>query len=196
MSFPSARDLAVFFPEFPIFTAGCVPQDAAHQVAVFNDPRMDPFKQKVELEPGVRLLAAMYPGVAGQEPAPVGEQMLQGLFNSFILLAAPQFIVAANIMNSCTISDWLLRFCVAAAGRFRGGLGKIIIGMAVRSLAGAVTEVGARHIPPIRCKPALDRRGRGVAGVGRLRTRAQGRAWRNWRRSSNRGAARCRPIWC
>ncbi len=62
MSITSAQELAVFFPEFSIFTAGYVHQDAAHQVAVFNDPLMDPFKQKVEDELGVKLLSVMYLG--------------------------------------------------------------------------------------------------------------------------------------
>ena len=62
MSITSAQELAEFFPEFSIFTAGYVHQDAAHQVAVFNDPLMDPFKQKVEDELGVKLLSVMYLG--------------------------------------------------------------------------------------------------------------------------------------
>jgi TRAP-type C4-dicarboxylate transport system substrate-binding protein len=62
MSITSAQELAVFFPEFSIFTAGYVLQDADHQVAVFNDPVFDPFKQKVEDELGVKLLAPMYLG--------------------------------------------------------------------------------------------------------------------------------------
>ena len=62
MSITSAQELATFFPEFSIFTAGYVHQDAAHQVAVFNDPLMDPFKQKVEDELGVKLLSVMYLG--------------------------------------------------------------------------------------------------------------------------------------
>jgi TRAP-type C4-dicarboxylate transport system substrate-binding protein len=62
MSITSAQELAVFFPEFSIFTAGYVHQDAAHQVAVFNDPLMDPFKQKVEDELGIKLLTIMYLG--------------------------------------------------------------------------------------------------------------------------------------
>jgi TRAP-type C4-dicarboxylate transport system substrate-binding protein len=49
-------------PEFSIFATGYVHQNAAHQVAVFNDPLMDPFKQKVEDELGVKLLAVMYLG--------------------------------------------------------------------------------------------------------------------------------------
>lgn len=62
MSITSAQELAQFFPEFSIFTAGYVHQDAAHQVAVFNDPLMDPFKQKAEDELGVKLLSVMYLG--------------------------------------------------------------------------------------------------------------------------------------
>jgi TRAP-type C4-dicarboxylate transport system substrate-binding protein len=62
MSITSAQELAQFFPEFSIFTAGYVHQDADHQVAVFNDPLMDPFKAKVENELGVKLLSVMYLG--------------------------------------------------------------------------------------------------------------------------------------
>lgn len=62
MSITSAQELATFFPEFSIFATGYVHQDAAHQVAVFNDPLMEPFKQTVEDELGVKLLAVMYLG--------------------------------------------------------------------------------------------------------------------------------------
>jgi TRAP-type C4-dicarboxylate transport system substrate-binding protein len=62
MSITSAQELGQFFPEFSIFTAGYVHQDAAHQVAVFNDPLMDPFKQTVEEGLGVKLLSVMYLG--------------------------------------------------------------------------------------------------------------------------------------
>ncbi|PSL21372.1 TRAP transporter substrate-binding protein DctP [Shimia abyssi] len=62
MSITSAQELAQFFPEFSIFTAGYVHQDAAHQVAVFNDPLMDAFKTKAEDELGVKLLSVMYLG--------------------------------------------------------------------------------------------------------------------------------------
>lgn len=62
MSITSAQELAQFFPEFSIFTAGYVHQDAAHQVAVFNDPLMEPFKAKAEDELGVKLLSVMYLG--------------------------------------------------------------------------------------------------------------------------------------
>ncbi|BCH25657.1 sialic acid TRAP transporter substrate-binding protein SiaP [Mesorhizobium sp. L-8-3] len=62
MTICSAQELATFFPEFSIFAAGYVHQNAEHQVKVFNDPLMDPFKKKVEDELGVKLLAVMYLG--------------------------------------------------------------------------------------------------------------------------------------
>ena len=67
----------------------------------------------------------VYLMVAGQDIALAGEQILAGLYESFVLLAVPLFIVAANIMNAGTISQRLLQFCVATVGRFRGGLGHV-----------------------------------------------------------------------
>lgn len=61
----------------------------------------------------------------GQDPAIAGEQMVSGLYDSFVLLAVPLFIVAANIMNAGAISERLLKFCVATVGRFKGGLGHV-----------------------------------------------------------------------
>jgi tripartite ATP-independent transporter DctM subunit len=67
----------------------------------------------------------IYLGFAGQDLAIAGETMVQRLFDGFLLLAVPLFIVSANIMNAGTISDRLLKFCVALVGRFRGGLGHV-----------------------------------------------------------------------
>lgn len=73
----------------------------------------------------ILIASLVYLGVAGMDLALAGEKILQGLFNSFILLSVPLFIVAANIMNAGTISDRLLNFCIAMVGRFRGGLGHV-----------------------------------------------------------------------
>ena len=73
----------------------------------------------------IMLAALVYLGMNGMDLALTGEKILQGLYQSFILLAVPLFIVAANIMNAGTISDRLLNFCVAVVGRFRGGLGHV-----------------------------------------------------------------------
>ena len=69
--------------------------------------------------------AIVYLITSGQDIALAGEQILQGLYNSFILLAVPLLIVAANIMNAGSISDRLLQFCRAIVGHFRGGMGHV-----------------------------------------------------------------------
>lgn len=69
--------------------------------------------------------AIAYLAASGQDVALAGEQIIQGVYNSFILLAVPLFIVAANIMNAGAISERLLKFCVAIVGHLRGGLGHV-----------------------------------------------------------------------
>lgn len=71
------------------------------------------------------LAGIVYLVVGGQDIALAAEQALWGLYDSFVLLAVPLFIAAANIMNAGTISDRLLAWCVACVGRFRGGLGHV-----------------------------------------------------------------------
>ena len=53
------------------------------------------------------------------------EQLLNGMYTSYLLLAIPLFILAAEFMNSGSIMDRLLRFCDALVGRFRGGLAQV-----------------------------------------------------------------------
>ena len=65
--------------------------------------------------------------LSGQDVGLVAEQSLNGLFDSFVLLAVPLFIVAANFMNAGTVSDRLLDFSLAMVGRFRGGLAHVNI---------------------------------------------------------------------
>jgi TRAP-type transport system large permease protein len=75
----------------------------------------------------ILIAAFVYLGVNGQGVGIAGKVLMDGLYQSFILLAVPLFIIAANIMNAGTISERLLQFCVAAVGRFRGGLGHVNI---------------------------------------------------------------------
>ena len=67
----------------------------------------------------------VYFGVGGMDMALTGEKIIQGLYKSFVLLAVPLFITAANIMNGGSITDRLLNFCIAVVGRFKGGLGHV-----------------------------------------------------------------------
>jgi tripartite ATP-independent transporter DctM subunit len=69
--------------------------------------------------------AVVYLAVKGQDLGLAAEQIIQGLYDNFVLLAVPLFIVSANFMNAGTISDRLTNWCVALVGRLRGGLGHV-----------------------------------------------------------------------
>lgn len=66
-----------------------------------------------------------YLAIAGRDLSLAGEQMLNQLYQSFVLLAVPLFIYAANVMNAGSVSDRLLRFCLALVGWLRGGLAHV-----------------------------------------------------------------------
>lgn len=71
--------------------------------------------------------AVAYLAIKGQDLGLAAEQIIQGLYDSFVILAVPLFIIAANVMNSGSITMRLNEFCVALVGRFRGGLGHVNI---------------------------------------------------------------------
>lgn len=73
----------------------------------------------------IMIASFVYLSIGGQDIGLSGKILLDGVYSSFILLAVPLFIVAANIMNAGTISDRLLRFCVGLVGRFKGGMGHV-----------------------------------------------------------------------
>ena len=83
--------------------------------------------------------------VTGLDLGTAAEQILNGLFNSYVLLAVPLFILAADLMNIGSLTDRLLQFCLVLVGRFRGGLGHVNIvaniifaGMSGSAIADAV----------------------------------------------------------
>jgi tripartite ATP-independent transporter DctM subunit len=65
--------------------------------------------------------------VKGQDLALIAEQVVNGLFNSYVLLAVPLFVLAANLMNAGTISERIFDFCRLLVGRLRGGLAQVDI---------------------------------------------------------------------
>ena len=76
---------------------------------------------------GIAMLVGtiLYLAFAGWDTSIAAETALQGLYNTYTLLAIPLFILAADIMNVGSLSDRLLRFAQALVGRFRGGLGHV-----------------------------------------------------------------------
>jgi tripartite ATP-independent transporter DctM subunit len=69
--------------------------------------------------------SVLYLLAAGADVGTAAEQVLNGMFTSFLLLAIPLFILAAEFMNVGSVMDRLLRFCNALVGRFRGGLAQV-----------------------------------------------------------------------
>jgi C4-dicarboxylate transporter DctM subunit len=69
----------------------------------------------------------LYLLLAGLDMGTSAEQLLNGLYNSYVLLAVPLFLFAAELMNISAMTGRLLRFCDMLVGRFRGGLGHINI---------------------------------------------------------------------
>jgi len=89
----------------------------------------------------------LYLFVKGIDPGTAAEQLLNGMYSSFLLLAIPLFILAAEFMNAGAIMDRLLRFCNALVGRFRGGLAHVNVvqsiifaGMSGSALADAASS--------------------------------------------------------
>ena len=78
---------------------------------------------------GLSMICAsiLYLLLRGQDMGIVAEQFLNGMYSNYIMLAVPLFILAAEIMNSGTLSERLLRWCDAVVGRFRGGLAQVNI---------------------------------------------------------------------
>src|SRR5438105_12903870 len=96
---------------------------------------------------GLSMICAsvFYVLLAGLDLGTAAEQILNGLFNSYVLLAIPLFILAADLMNIGSLTDRLLQFCLVLVGRFRGGLGHVNVvanmifaGMSGSAIADAV----------------------------------------------------------
>jgi len=69
--------------------------------------------------------SVLYLYLKGFDLGTAAEQLLNGMYTSYVLLAIPLFILAAEFMNSGSITERLLRFCDALVGRFRGGLAHV-----------------------------------------------------------------------
>ena len=67
----------------------------------------------------------LYLALKGMDMGTAAEQLLNGTYSSFLLLAIPLFILAATIMSSGSVMDRLLRFCNAVVGRWPGGLAQV-----------------------------------------------------------------------
>lgn len=69
--------------------------------------------------------SVLYLYLKGMDMGTVAEQLLNGTYSSFLLLAIPLFILAATIMSSGSVMDRLMRFCNALVGHLPGGLAQV-----------------------------------------------------------------------
>ncbi|MGP4080033.1 TRAP transporter large permease [Pseudalkalibacillus sp. R45] len=96
-------------------------------------------------------------GIPYTPEATVSMKMVNGL-DSFVLLAVPLFILAANLMNSGKISEKLINLALAIVGPIRGGLAhaNILVSMMFAGVSGAsqadTAGVGKILIPSMRNK--------------------------------------------
>ncbi len=67
----------------------------------------------------------LYLFLAGLDVGTAAEQLSNGMYGGFVLLAIPLFMLAAEFMTSGSIAQRLVSFCNALVGRFRGGLAHV-----------------------------------------------------------------------
>src|SRR6266513_1452032 len=71
--------------------------------------------------------SVLYHFMAGLDAGTAAEQLSNGMYGGFVLLAIPLFMLAAEFMTSGSITERLVRFCNAFVGRFRGGLALVVV---------------------------------------------------------------------
>jgi C4-dicarboxylate transporter, DctM subunit len=119
---------------------------------------------------GFSMLAAgvAYLLVKGQDIGLVAEQVGNGLYNSYVLLAVPLFVFAANIMNAGTVSERIFDFCRILVGRLRGGLAQvdILVSVIFSGMSGsAIADAAGPGLVTIRQMLKKPEYSRGFAGA-------------------------------
>lgn len=90
---------------------------------------------------------------SGQDVGLASDQILNSMYNSYVMLAIPMFILAANVMNAGTISERLWSAADVAVGRLRGGLGQVtvLVSTIFSSMSGsAVTDAAGPGLVAIK----------------------------------------------
>ncbi len=119
---------------------------------------------------GFSMLAAgfAYLLVKRQDLGLVAEQVCNGLYNSYVLLAVPLFVFAANIMNAGTVSERIFDFCRILVGRLRGGLAQvdILVSVIFSGMSGsAIADAAGPGLVTIRQMLKKPEYSRGFAGA-------------------------------
>ena len=104
----------------------------------------------------------------GQDLGLVAEQVSNGLYNSYVLLAVPLFVFAANLMNAGTVSERIFDFCHILVGRMRGGLAQvdILVSVIFSGMSGsAIADAAGPGLVTIRQMLKKPEYSRGFAGA-------------------------------
>ena len=114
------------------------------------------------------LSGVAYLMVKGQDMGLMVEQVGNGLYNSYVLLAVPLFVFAANIMNAGTVSERIFDFCRILVGRMRGGLAQvdILVSVIFSGMSGsAIADAAGPGLVTIREMLKKPEYSRGFAGA-------------------------------
>lgn len=106
--------------------------------------------------------------VKRQDIGLVAEQICNGLYNSYVLLAVPLFVLAANVMNAGTVSERIFDFCRILVGRLRGGLAQvdILVSVVFSGMSGsAIADAAGPGLVTIRQMLRKPEYSRGFAGA-------------------------------
>lgn len=106
--------------------------------------------------------------VKRQDLGLVAEQVSNGLYNSYVLLAVPLFVFAANVMNAGTVSERIFDFCRILVGRMRGGLAQvdILVSVVFSGMSGsAIADAAGPGLVTIRQMLNKPEYPRGFAGA-------------------------------
>ncbi len=119
---------------------------------------------------GFSMLAAGigYLVAKGQDVGLLAEQVGNGLYNSYVLLAVPLFVFAANIMNAGTVSERIFDFCRILVGRLRGGLAQvdILVSVVFSGMSGsAIADAAGPGLVTIKQMLKKPEYSRGFAGA-------------------------------
>ena len=104
----------------------------------------------------------------GQDLGLVAEQVGNGLYTSYVLLAVPMFIFAANIMNAGTVSERLFDFCRILVGRLPGGMAQVnvLVSVIFSGMSGsAIADAAGPGLVTIRQMQKRPEYTRGFAGA-------------------------------
>ena len=148
---------------------------------------------------GLSMLAAGFAYLLSthQDVGLVVDQTMNGLYNSYLLIAVPLFIFVANVMNASGVIERLLAFGSAVVGRFPGGLAQVnvVSNLIFSGMSGsAVADAAGPGLIVARMMVKGGRYPAGFAAATSVASATIGPLVRQARRKAVAGAPSARPA--